>query len=369
MKTWLQLITALACTSLVACASGSSSTHPGRAGDPRAQEKVTPGDSTAAVGGAGTAGGEVRLERVTFPSEGETLVGVVYLPAGMKPGEKLPLVIVAGSWTTVKEQMAGLYAQRLAEAGIPAMTFDFRFFGESGGQPRQYESPEKKIQDIQNAVRFARTLPFVDSKRLGGLGVCASAGYMAHAIARGAPLKSFATVAAWMHDARTVRSLYGGEAGVRRRLQAGEAARARYEKTGEVEYVPAHSSTDERAAMVSPLDYYSKPSRGAIPQWTNRFTVMSWPEWLRFDALEAAPKVRVPTLFVHTDESALPDNVGRFAAAMPGPKDLFWIEGQHLDFYDREPYVTKAVAAVADHFERTLRRSGPSSASLQSSRE
>jgi hypothetical protein len=364
MKTRFQLITALACTALVACASHSP-------GTPRSESRGIPNprgqERAAGVGGAGSVGGEVRLERVTFPSEGETLVGVVYLPAGMKPGEKLPLVIVAGSWTTVKEQMAGLYARRLAEAGIPAMTFDFRFFGESGGQPRQYESPEKKIQDIQNAVRFARTLPYVDTKRLGGLGVCASAGYMAHAIARGAPLKSFATVAAWMHDARTVRSLYGGEAGVRQRLQAGEAARARYEKTGEVEYVPAHSNTDKRAAMFSPLDYYSNPSRGAVPQWDNRFTVMSWPEWLRFDALEAAPEVRVPTLFVHTDESALPDNVGRFAAAMPGPKDLFWIEGQHLDFYDREPYVTKAVAAVADHFERTLRRSAPLP-SLQSSR-
>ena len=93
------------------------------------------------------------VNRVTFPSEGVTLVGNLYLPSTYKTGDKLPAIIVSGAWITVKEQMAGLYAKKLAPQGFAALAFDFRYYGESGGEPRQYESPSAKIQDIKNAIK------------------------------------------------------------------------------------------------------------------------------------------------------------------------------------------------------------------------
>lgn len=135
--------------------------------------------------------------RVTFPSDGVPLVGDLYLPESYRSGEKLPVIVVTGSWTTVKEQMAGVYARRLAEHGFAALAFDFRNFGESGGEPRQYESPELKMRDIENAIAFVRSLPVSDGEAVGALGVCAGAGYMAHAVARGAPIQSLGLVAAW----------------------------------------------------------------------------------------------------------------------------------------------------------------------------
>lgn len=51
-----------------------------------------------------------------------------------KQGDKLPAVVVVGSLTSVKEQMSGLYAQKLADQGIVALAFDYRFFGEWGGE-------------------------------------------------------------------------------------------------------------------------------------------------------------------------------------------------------------------------------------------
>lgn len=293
------------------------------------------------------------VNRVTFQSEGVPIVGNLFLSANYQAGQRHPIVLVTGSWTTVKEQMANLYAKRLAEQGIAAMTFDFRNFGESGGEPRQYESPNLKIQDIKNAVAYLQSLPTVNGDRIGGLGVCASAGYMAHAIAQGAPIKSFTTVAAWLHDPQTVKTVYEGDAGVQRRIKAAQASRQQYEQTKKVEYIPATSRTDRNVAMFN-SDYYNRPDRGGIPQWKNQFAVMSWSEWLEFNALSAAPKVNVPTLFVHSDRCAFPNNVRRFYSAMPGAKDLFWTQGVHSDFYDREPYVTKAVQAVTDHFKDTI---------------
>ena len=173
------------------------------------------------------------MNKVNFTSEGVKMVGDLYLPANYKSGTKLPVVIVTGSWTSVKEQMAGLYAKKIAEQGFAALAFDFRYWGESGGEPRQYESPNAKIQDIKNAVTYLQSLPIVDSNRIGGLAVCASAGYMAHAVAEDSRIKSFATVAAWLQEPESVRTVYGGEEAVRKKIETGLAAQKKIRKNRE----------------------------------------------------------------------------------------------------------------------------------------
>ena len=140
--------------------------------------------------GSGRSGNAVSVElnpgknRITFESEGETLVGDLYLPRTYKNGDKLPGIIVGGSWTTVKEQMAGLYAEKLAEKGFAALAFDHRFYGESGGEPRYVENPEAKTEDFINAVRYLKSLPVISSEKIGGMAICASGGYMAQAVAK-----------------------------------------------------------------------------------------------------------------------------------------------------------------------------------------
>jgi fermentation-respiration switch protein FrsA (DUF1100 family) len=291
---------------------------------------------------------------VTFESEGTQLTGNLFLPPEHTARTRVPGIVVTGSWTTVKEQMAGLYARRLAQAGFLTLAFDFRHWGASEGQPRQFESPEEKIRDIANAAAFLQARPEVDPEAVGALAICASAGYVAHAVARGAPFRSIALVASWLHDAATVPGIYGGDAGVARRIEAARAARLQFDRTGTVAYVPAYDPNDPDAAMFFPLDYYASDARGAVPEWTNRFAVMSWADWLTFDAIAAAPGVSAPTLMVHGDDAALPDNVRRFFAALAGPKHLFWTAGAQIDFYDREPQVGLAVDVAVAHFRRTL---------------
>jgi len=295
--------------------------------------------------------------RVTFQSEGETLVGTLYLPKDYRSGDQLPAVVVAGAWITVKEQMAGLYAKKLSEQGFAALAFDFRYYGESGGTPRQVESPSAKVQDIKNAITYLQSLPAVDRDRISGLGICFGAGYMAQVAAEDPRLKAFATVAAWMHDAESLDRLFGKEV-IQQRMQAGLAARKLYQSTGQVKTVPAFTTAaDPIAAMTGEPIYYGNPERGSIPAWRNEYAVMSWVEWIQFDALAVAPKVTTPALFVHSDGSALPENVKRFYNTMPGPKQLAWVEGNHLDFYDQEPLVNTAITAVTRHFNRVTRTS------------
>ncbi|MDH6574754.1 CocE/NonD family hydrolase [Kitasatospora sp. MAP5-34] len=295
--------------------------------------------------------GTPRTERVEFESDGAVLVGTLYRPANRGRG---PAVVVTGSWTTVKEQMAAAYAQRMAEAGFLALAFDFAGFGESGGEPRQLESPARKIRDIHSAVTFLTHHAQVDPRRIGALGVCASSGYTAVNTANDPRVRSLALIAPWLHDAELVRDIYGGAEGVRQRTEAGLDARTRYEQGEPVDYVPAVSTTDPEAAMFGPFDYYLDAERGAVPTWDNRFAVMSWPQWLTFDPHPVAARIKAPALLVHSHDAAIPQGAEKFHANLAGPKDIVWTGGTQFDFYDHESTVDQAAGLAARHFAETL---------------
>jgi fermentation-respiration switch protein FrsA (DUF1100 family) len=268
--------------------------------------------------------------------------------------EPQPTVVITGSWLTVKEQMADLYAARLAERGYTVFTFDFAGFGASDGTPRQAELPARKIDDMIAATRAVSTLSFVRPGAIGYLGICASAQYAVRAIAAGAPVDAFASVAGWFHDAPTVAPFYGGAEGVARRLERAADALAAYQHTGEVRTVPAYEAGNERAGMFLDLDYYRSPSRGAVPSWVNGMAELSWAYWLTFDGLSAAPRVRVPSLFVHGDGCVLPENLRAVAGKVAGPSETVWADGTQIDFYDQDPQVTLAVDAADAHFRAHL---------------
>ena len=263
-------------------------------------------------------------------------------------------VVVTGSWLTVKEQMADRYAVELARRGYTALTFDFAGFGESAGQPRQLELPNRKIADIIAAATFLSTCAFVHTGKLGYLAICATSQYALHAIARGMPIAAFASVAGWHHDAETVASFYGGGEGVAERMARAQDALTLYRRTGDVRMVPAYAKGDPRAGMSFPIDYYGDPARGAIPAWRNEMAEMSWLYWLTFDGLAAADRVQVPTLMVHGDACALPENAKEVHRRL-ARAELIWSDGAQQDFYDGASFVEKAVAAVDAHFSATLR--------------
>jgi hypothetical protein len=268
--------------------------------------------------------------------------------------ERQPAVLVTGSWLTVKEQMADHYASALAARGYTVFTFDFAGFGGSGGGPRQAEIPSRKIADITAAARQVSALSFVRPGAVGYLAICASAQYALAAIAGGAPIASFASVAGWFHDTASVAPFYGGAEGVAMRLDRGRSALDEYLGTGEVRTVAAYENGNDRAGMFFELDYYASTGRGAIQAWTNAMAEFSWLYWLTFDGLSAAPRVSVPTLLVHSDDCVLPGNVKTVRDRLAGPSELVWAHGGQTDFYDQPDQVSLAVDAADRHFRRTL---------------
>lgn len=288
-----------------------------------------------------------------FLSDGVPLVGTFHRNVASFD-EPQPAVVVSGSWLNVKEQMATLYARALADRGYTTFVFDFAGWGESKGELRNAEIPVNKARDIANAVRFVASQGFVKRGHVSYLGVCASAQYALRALAEGAPIRSFASVAGWFHDPASVAPFYAGPEGVRLRLDRATTALARYRKDGELVSVPAYDPGNDRAGMHFTLDYYGNRERGAVAAWQNQMAELSWLHWLAYDGIAPSLAVSTPTLFVHSDGCALPDNAKRVHENLTGPKALAWLSsGTQEDYYDRPQYVSAALERVTEWFERT----------------
>lgn len=305
---------------------------------------------------------EVKMEKVSFNSEGASLVGHLYYPKNFDPNKKYPAVVVSGSWTTVKEQMAGLYAEQLAENGLLTLAFDFRNFGESEGEPRFYESPQLKKTDIKNAVTYLSSLPEIDSDRIGAFGVCAGAMYTVMAAAEDDRIKSVVTVAAWLHDPEAVKLFYGGEEGVSAKIDAARMAKKDYAENGVVQYIPTISTEDPTAAMYGPYDYYLNPERGAIPEWSaDQFAVMSWEDWLTTNPMTTAPQLSASTLMIHSDGAVLPQYAKQyFEGIATEDKKLHWMDTElespfhQFNYYDQDAEVKESVAEASNWFNEKL---------------
>ena len=160
----------------------------------------------------------VERAKVTFRNRyGIALVGDLYLP---KTNDgKLSAIAVAGPFGAVKEQAAGLYADELASRGFAAMAFDPSFIGESGGEARNVASPDINTEDFCAAVDYLSVQEFVDSEKVGILGICGFGGMALNAAAMDTRIK--ATVTSTMYDMTRVNA--------KGYFDAADSADARYE--------------------------------------------------------------------------------------------------------------------------------------------
>ena len=82
-----------------------------------------------------------------------------FLPDQVQSGARVPAVAMAHGLGAVKEMYLEPFAPCFAEAGIAALLFDYRFFGASGGEPRQRIFPRDQIEDYRSAKTSRTTLP------------------------------------------------------------------------------------------------------------------------------------------------------------------------------------------------------------------
>jgi len=109
-------------------------------------------------------------QQVVISSDGLKLSGVVSLPEGVKPGEKLPAFLVLHGFGSNKN--AGnvkIPCKMLNDWGYATLRFDMRSCGDSEGAFGHITCMDQ-VADTRNAVTFMQSHPNVDASRIGLLG-------------------------------------------------------------------------------------------------------------------------------------------------------------------------------------------------------
>ena len=141
---------------------------------------------------------QVNHKKVTFHNRfGITLVGDLYEPKNKATG-KLPAIAVCGPFGAVKEQSSGLYAMKMAERGFITLAFDPSFTGESGGLPRDLNSPDINTDDFSAAVDYLSVQDDIDSDKISIIGICGFGGFALNVAAIDPRIK--VTIVSTMYD-------------------------------------------------------------------------------------------------------------------------------------------------------------------------
>lgn len=318
--------------------------------------------------------GKVNIHPVKYDLKGIEIAANVYTPADYDPANEYPAVAIAHPNGGVKEQTAGLYAQRLAEAGYITIAADAAYQGGSGGEPRHTDHPQYRTEDIRGMADFITHFPGVDASRLGVLGICGGGGYSLKAAQSDKRFKAVATLSMFNSGEVRRNGFQNSQLNtIQDRLQEASDARAmeysdgqivgneRIETGGKPLFSGVASVTDEEIAK-TPTDLYREGFEyyyrtHAHPNSTFLYTTSSLMDLMTWDATDQIELINQPLLMMagsKADSKYMTDEA--FAKAINAQnKQLFLIEGAtHIQTYWRPEYVSQAVGKLLEFYETYL---------------
>jgi alpha-beta hydrolase superfamily lysophospholipase len=135
---------------------------------------------------AAAPGDDVRTKSVTrqdvrFPCGQAQCAAWLYLPySSAKP----PIIVMAHGFAGTRDVALPFVAETFASHGLAALVFDYRYFGASGGAPRQLIDVTAQLEDWSSAIDFASAHKDVDGTRLGVWGSSMGGGHALIAAAK-----------------------------------------------------------------------------------------------------------------------------------------------------------------------------------------
>lgn len=313
------------------------------------------------MGTANSAPSEVAVKKVNFINHlGITLAGNIRYPEGFDRTHKYPAIITVPPAGGAKEQTAGLYAQKMAEAGYVTITMDASYQGESGGEPRYQENPIARVEDIRAAVDYLVSQPYVDENNIGVLGICAGGGYSVSASMTERRIKAVGVVVP-VNAGREMRA--GGAEATIASLEAvakQRTAEAKGETPLIVPFIPDEYKTSDDIDLREAWQYY-RTERGAAPGWQNKMRLNGMDAVTAFDAFYLSDSLLTQPLqiIVGSKQGAFGSNKDGhdlYQRAASTHKDLMVLEGaSHFDLYDKPEYVGPAVKQLTKFYQTYLK--------------
>lgn len=300
-------------------------------------------------------------QSVTFKNNGQTLAGIVHRPADFDAQRQYAAIVCTHPAGGVKEQTAGIYASQLAAQGFVALAFDASCQGESGGEPRQLENPYTRVEDISAAVDYLTTLPYVDSARIGAMGICAGGAYTVTAALGDRRIKAVGAVSATNYGAilrngwEGRSDLSGAFATLETAVQA-RTAEAGGAATGYYPIVPQKAQDAPNADLAEAVEYYRTPraQRATSPSIAPTRSLM---QLVTFDAFHLVEQFLTQPIQIVAGENAgtrwLSEDLFRRAASQD--KHLHIVPGaSHIGLYDKPDLVAEAMSKLGPFFKTRL---------------
>jgi pimeloyl-ACP methyl ester carboxylesterase len=110
---------------------------------------------------------DMERQDVTFQVGGDACAAWLYPVAS--GAAVAPMIVMAHGLSGTRRDRLGPFAERFATAGIAALLFDHRGFGDSCGEADLFH-PARQLEDWRAAIALARSLPSVDPDRVATFG-------------------------------------------------------------------------------------------------------------------------------------------------------------------------------------------------------
>lgn len=306
--------------------------------------------------------GKVNIHPVHYKLNGIDIAANVYTPANYDPAKKYPTIAVAHPNGGVKEQVAGLYAQRLAEKGYITITADAAFQGGSGGEPRHTDKPYYRIEDIHGMADYITQYAGVDASHLGLLGICGGGGYSLKAAQTDKRFKVVATLSMFNSGLVRRNGLQDSQINtIQERLKEASDARAQEAAGGKILYAGEGNPTDAQIAKM-PFDLYRQGYEyyyrtNIHPNSTFLYTKSSLLDLMSFDAATNMDLINQPLLMMagtKADTLYMTQDAYK-KATNTKHKELFLITGAtHMETYWKPAYVNQAMGKLTEFYGKYL---------------
>jgi uncharacterized protein len=268
--------------------------------------------------------------RVSFMSRGTRCAAWLTLPEG--PGPHPGLVLAHGLGAT-HGMLLSQYEQHFAQSGVATLAFDYRYTGESDGEPRQQFSMRAHRQDVASACDYLRRHDSIDAARLGLWGTSLGALHVLHVAAHGVEVAAVVVQCPIVHGPGTLRR--SGILSVLRLTPAIAADALRRVLRAGRTYVPIVGRPGGLAAVTvaGALDgWYSTVPPGCT--FDNRMAAMDVLGIAPSSAKRGAAKVKAPLLICVSRRETLMDPRHAEDVAAAAPRGVVrHYDGDHFQIY------------------------------------
>jgi uncharacterized protein len=288
------------------------------------------------------------VEEVRFTSHGVSLAASLRRPDGPGPH---PAVVLAPGFGAIRRARLGAYAERFRDAGILSLVFDYRHFGDSGGEPRQLLSIGRQVEDWHAALSHVRAMEGVDPSRIALWGTSFSGGHVVRVAAEDGKVAAVVAQIPFMDGISTTLQLHpvsAAKASILAALDlAGDALR-RPPLT-----MPIVATPGRAAAMAMDEAVWGFERLCDGEPWENRVCARIGLAVPLYRPVRWARQVRCPILVQAGEADALtPPGPARKAARAAPQGEYRGYPAGHFDFYFGEIFdeaVAEQVAFLRRH--------------------